>query len=455
MPCADNATRARRKASCSCRAAHLSCNDNRNDCKSAIEGASFVREDDDGLADCAARAAGACRCLQSASARAPQAQGYPSQNLTIVVSLGAGTGMDVLVRLYAEKLSAALGQGRWWSRTSPAPRPCWRPRRSRPSPPDGHTLVVLTSCALAINQALYKQINYSPENDFTPISLYVKSPLILVVNPNLPAKTVPEFIAHAKQANPPLNYASVGAGAFQHISMEFAKQRFGFDANHVPYRNTGQSVTDLVAGHVADRLRRGRRVDPGDQGRQAARARGVVRDPPAAAARGAAVLGSGRRAGFRGGVLARPAGALEDAEGDRRPAARRDEEDHERSGDEEAGRRHRPDPVRHAVGRRHQRLHQVGAREVGRAGREDRVAGARSRPVRRIRCPDDCRTRWRWSTGAGCVGPGWGNGRATAVRFAQEGAKVFAVDKNAEAMKETLERARRVRRRRSSRTTAM
>ena len=98
---------------------------------------------------------------------------------------------------------------------------------------------------------LYKQINYNPEADFTPVSLYVKSPLILVVNPSIPAKDVKEFIAHAKQAKPPMDYVSVGAGGFQHISMEFAKQRFGFAANHVPYRNTGQSITDLIAGHVA------------------------------------------------------------------------------------------------------------------------------------------------------------------------------------------------------------
>jgi tripartite-type tricarboxylate transporter receptor subunit TctC len=93
-------------------------------------------------------------------------------------------------------------------------------------------------------------MNYSPEKDFTPISLYVKSPLILVVNPSLPPKTALEFIAYAKQTKPPLSYVSVGAGGFQHISMEFAKQRFGFEANHVPYRNTGQSVADLIAGHV-------------------------------------------------------------------------------------------------------------------------------------------------------------------------------------------------------------
>ena len=178
-----------------------------------------------------------------------QAQGFPSKNLTIVVSIGAGTGMDVLARLYAEKLSTALGKA-VVVENKPGAATMLAATQVAQSPADGHTLVVLTSSALAINQWLYKQINYSPENDFTPISLYVKSPLILVVNPSLPPKTALEFISYAKQATPPMSYVSVGAGGFQHISMEFAKQRFGFEANHVPYRNTGQSVADLIAGHV-------------------------------------------------------------------------------------------------------------------------------------------------------------------------------------------------------------
>jgi tripartite-type tricarboxylate transporter receptor subunit TctC len=178
-----------------------------------------------------------------------KAQSYPSKPVTIVVSIGAGTGMDVLARLYAEKLSAALGKP-VVVENKPGAATMLAATHVAQSPPDGHTLVVLTSSALAINQSLYKQLNYNPENDFTPISLYVKSPLILVVNPNLPPKTASEFIAYAKQAKPPLSYVSVGAGGFQHISMEFAKQRFGFEANHVPYRNTGQSVADLIAGHV-------------------------------------------------------------------------------------------------------------------------------------------------------------------------------------------------------------
>jgi tripartite-type tricarboxylate transporter receptor subunit TctC len=176
-------------------------------------------------------------------------QGYPSRNISLIVSIGAGTGMDVVARLYAEKLSAALGRP-VVVENKPGAATMLAATHVAQAPPDGHTMVVLTSSALAINQALYKQLNYNPETDFTPISLYVKSPLILVVNPTLPPKTAREFIAYAKQANPPMSYVSVGAGGFQHISMEFAKQRFGFEANHVPYRNTGQSVADLVAGHV-------------------------------------------------------------------------------------------------------------------------------------------------------------------------------------------------------------
>jgi tripartite-type tricarboxylate transporter receptor subunit TctC len=175
---------------------------------------------------------------------------YPNRPITIVVSLGAGTGMDVLVRLYADKLSQSLGKP-VVVENKPGAATMLAAVQVATAPADGYTFGVLTSSALAINPALYKQINYNPAQDFVPLSLYVKSPFILVTTPSLSAKTVPEFIKLAKEANPPLNYASPGAGVLQHLSMEFAKKRFGFDATHVPYRATGQSITDLAAGHVA------------------------------------------------------------------------------------------------------------------------------------------------------------------------------------------------------------
>jgi tripartite-type tricarboxylate transporter receptor subunit TctC len=173
-----------------------------------------------------------------------QGQGYPSRNVTIVVSIGAGTGMDIVARLYADKLSTALGRP-VVVENKPGAATMLAAAQVATAAADGHTLGVLTSSALAINQHLYKQINYNPENDFVPVSLYVKSPLILVVSPKLPVNTVPEFIEHAKKAKPPITYASVGAGGFQHISMEFAKQRFGFEANHVP---TGLPTLELGRG---------------------------------------------------------------------------------------------------------------------------------------------------------------------------------------------------------------
>ena len=177
------------------------------------------------------------------------AQTFPSKAITIVVSIGAGTGMDVVTRLYAEKLSAALGQP-VVVENRPGAATMLAATQVASAPADGHTLVVLTSGALAINPALYKQINYDPINGFVPISLYVKSPMILVVNPSLPAKTALEFINHAKQANPPISYATLGAGAIQHLCMEFAKNRFGFEATMVPYKSTGQSVMDIASGQV-------------------------------------------------------------------------------------------------------------------------------------------------------------------------------------------------------------
>jgi tripartite-type tricarboxylate transporter receptor subunit TctC len=177
------------------------------------------------------------------------AEDYPSRPVTIVVSLAAGSGMDTITRLYADKLSEALGKP-VIVENKPGAATTLAANQVANARPDGHTLVVLTAIAMSINPTLFKHLNYDLQ-DLAPISLYAKSPFVLVVDPALPAKTVPEFIELAKKANPPLSYASIGAGSIQHMSMEFAKKRLGFEATHVPYRSTPQSVTDLMGGHVA------------------------------------------------------------------------------------------------------------------------------------------------------------------------------------------------------------
>jgi tripartite-type tricarboxylate transporter receptor subunit TctC len=175
---------------------------------------------------------------------------YPNRPVTIIVSLAAGSGMDVLVRLYADRLSQSLGKP-VIVENRPGASLMLAANAVAAAPPDGHTLLVSTSSAMAINLTLFKQVTYDPDLDFIPISLYVKSPFILVVNPDIPAKTVPELIAYIK-ANPgKLSYSSPGAGVAQHLSMEYMKNQFGLDITHVPYRATPQSIQDIAAGHIA------------------------------------------------------------------------------------------------------------------------------------------------------------------------------------------------------------
>src|SRR3954467_13036328 len=181
---------------------------------------------------------------------APAQAQYPTRPVTIIVPLAAGSGMDVLVRLYADKLSQSLGKP-VIVENRPGASLMLAANAVAQSPPDGHTLLVSTSSAMAINLTLFKQVSYDPDRDFIPISLYVKSPFILVVNPDIPAKTVPELISYIKQNPGKLSYSSPGAGVAQHLSMEFMKNQFGLEITHVPYRATPQSIQDIAAGHIA------------------------------------------------------------------------------------------------------------------------------------------------------------------------------------------------------------
>jgi tripartite-type tricarboxylate transporter receptor subunit TctC len=178
-----------------------------------------------------------------------QAQDYPTRPVTIVVPLAAGSGMDSLVRLYAEKLQVALGKPVVVD-NRPGAALMLAAAAVATAPADGYTLLVSTSSAMAINPVLYKKVNYDHVKDFVPISFYVKSPFILVVNPDLPAKSVPELIKHLKDSKSPLTYSSPGAGVAQHLSIEYMKKRFDLDITHVPYKNTPQSIQDIAAGHV-------------------------------------------------------------------------------------------------------------------------------------------------------------------------------------------------------------
>ena len=266
-----------------------------------------------------------------------RAETFPIRSINIMPLLAAGTGLDVTVRLYAEQLSQAFGKP-VVVENKPGGAGLAGVAALKAAPADGYTMIVATSAVMAIRPTLLKTVPYDPLKDFVPIALYVKSPFILVVNPALPIRSVPELIKYVKERPGQLSYSSSGVGGAPHLSAEYMKQRFDIDLAHVPYRNSPQSIADVAAGHVAMAFAEAGASLAAHPRRQAPRARGDIVDAVADRAGVAAVRRSGRRAGLRGGVLARAAGAGRHAAGRGRQAARRDEAHHGSSRNEEEGR---------------------------------------------------------------------------------------------------------------------
>src|SRR6266403_1634250 len=124
----------------------------------------------------------------------------------------------------------------------------WRGQVAR-AEPDGYTLLMATSTTLAINKTIYKKLPYDPVKDFTPVALVAGVPFALIINPQIPAKTLSEFIAYAK-STPGLAYGSAGNGSPQHLGAEMLKAAAAIDIRHVPYRGSVPAMLDVIAGHI-------------------------------------------------------------------------------------------------------------------------------------------------------------------------------------------------------------
>jgi tripartite-type tricarboxylate transporter receptor subunit TctC len=176
-----------------------------------------------------------------------QAQAYPNRPVRIVVGTAPGGAADIFARLIGDWLSKQLGQPVIVENRTGAGGVVAAEMVLR-SPADGYTLFLAISSASIVIKSLRDGLNFV--RDSAPIAMLVQEPIILSVNPSLPAKTLPKFIAYAK-ANPgKLSMASPGNGTTPHIAGEMFKITVGVDMTHVPYRGGAPALTDLAAGHV-------------------------------------------------------------------------------------------------------------------------------------------------------------------------------------------------------------
>jgi tripartite-type tricarboxylate transporter receptor subunit TctC len=178
------------------------------------------------------------------------AQDYPSRPITLIVPYAAGGGNDAMARAVADRMGAALGQqivveNRGGAGGSIATRQIAK------AEPDGYTLGLGGTGTLAVNPTLYSNVGYDPRKDFAPVGLIATGALAVLVHPSVPAKTIPELIALARQEPGKINFASAGVGSGIHLGAELFAYMAGVKLTHIPYKGTGPALTDLVGGHVA------------------------------------------------------------------------------------------------------------------------------------------------------------------------------------------------------------
>lgn len=184
----------------------------------------------------------------SAFSRIARAQSYPSRPVRWLVGFTPAGGNDIVARLIGQWLTERLGQP-FVIENRPGAGTNIAAEAVIHSPPDGYTLF-LTNTSNAVNGSLYEKLNFDFVRDMAPVVGISRAPVIMAVNPSVPAKTVPEFIAYAK-ANPgKINMGSAGIGSTGHLAGELLQMMTGIKLVHVPYRGNAPALTDLISGQV-------------------------------------------------------------------------------------------------------------------------------------------------------------------------------------------------------------
>src|SRR5436309_4526859 len=183
-----------------------------------------------------------------ALSRVASAETYPTRPVRIIVGFAPGQAIDIITRIIGQWLSEQLGQ-QFIIENRPGAGGNIATEAVVRAPPDDYTLLAIGSNNM-INATLYEKLNYNFIRDIAPVASIYRVSQVMEVNPSFPAKTVPEFIAHAKAHPGEISFASAGNGSVAHVTGELFKMMAGVDMLHVPYRGAPMALTDLIAGQV-------------------------------------------------------------------------------------------------------------------------------------------------------------------------------------------------------------
>jgi tripartite-type tricarboxylate transporter receptor subunit TctC len=187
--------------------------------------------------------------LGLSSAATAQDDAWPTRPVRLVAAAGPGGNPDVLARLLADKFATAFGKP-FVVENVPGAGGIVAANLVAKTSPDGHVLMFGDSGAMAINPALNPNLGYDPIRDFTPITALVTLPTILVIHPDVPAKTLDEFVALAKSQPGKMSFGSAGAGSIHHLTFAIFAERAGIELLHVPYRGGSAMVNGVLTGEI-------------------------------------------------------------------------------------------------------------------------------------------------------------------------------------------------------------
>ena len=188
-------------------------------------------------------------CGVLAAAGPAVAQSYPTRPITLVVPFAPGGSASTAARSVADKMSETLGQqividNRGGAGGTVATRAVAK------SPPDGYTLLVITSATVGTSPSLFQNLGYDPRKDFAPIGLIAATPNLIAVHPSFPVRSLADLIKAGKETTTPIPYGSPGTGTLNHLTVELLAYRTGMKVSHVPYKGAGPALNDLLGGHI-------------------------------------------------------------------------------------------------------------------------------------------------------------------------------------------------------------